>query len=187
MLLSSIGRPERWPPLLVAVALAAAGCGDDASGDDAGQRIETEVVALCDSVVALHSSIIDSVNEMSSKEVDADPPERAVLLADGIDDMIALAEAAAVPTEPAALTIGLADRRERILSELRAESEQFRDSYPTVTQDQRAGAVNRVFLLGEKLMSETEPKVTAETPDELVEAARRTRSCRFVIQLPPTG
>lgn len=176
--------------------IVAAGCsgaadtttGSDASTEDSAAtnpEAVTQVVALCDSVVALHSSIIDLVNDMSSREVEATPTDRATILADGIDGMIELAEQVDLATEPAALTGGMDQRREQAIADLRVEAEVFRSTNQSVEQDERGGAVNRVFLLAEKLMSETEPNITVETPDELIEAARDTRSCRFVVQLPP--
>ncbi len=175
---------------VLACALIVAGCGDSGDDGDPADELGTEeqaaaVADLCDSVVALHSDIIDSVNAMSSLEVAAEPTERAELLADGIDSIISIGEAADPPNVPSALTEGMEARRQQVLADLRDEAELFRSTTQAVEQSERGGAVNRVFLLAEKLMSETEPRVTADTPDALVEVARNTESCSFVLQLPP--
>lgn len=203
----------RTVTVLTALAVMAAGCGGpggveaepagesapapaEESGDEsaeasAGGPVVTadpeaaaQVVNLCQSVLDFHSAVIDSINDMSSLEVDATPSDRAVLLADGIDDIIELGETVELPTEPTSLTAGLADRKEHALADLRIEAEAFRSTTPIVEQDDRLGKVNKVFLLAEKLMSETEPKINGDTPNELIDVVRTTRTCRFVVQLP---
>ena len=189
-------------PLAIAVIAAACsagdvdvggGTGEDADGsrptagaaDPATAEEVAQVHALCDGVVDLHSDIIDTINTMSSAEVSATPEARAQLLADALGDAIALVEQAPVPEQPPGLTHGMADRRIDVLEEMALELEGFRSANQQVPQDQRRQAVNRVFLLAEKLMSETEPRVGPDTRPAIIEAARAYENCRFVIQLPP--
>lgn len=146
-----------------------------------------EVATLCQSVVDLHNEIIDAANDMSSREVGASPTDRAIILSDGFDRMIDIGAAADLPTDPAALTAGMEERRDQIVAELRTEAAAFRNTWRTIDQDERRSTVNSIFLHGEKLMSETEPRITADTPEELIDLVRNTDPCRFVVQLPPAS
>lgn len=189
---------------VLVLGLALAACGDTGQVSDVG-RVETgvnasatakaaasaadraEVAAMCEAVRDLHSDLIERANTMASLEVDASPAERAAILNHGLSDIIAIGEVAALPNQPASLTDGLEQRRQEVIAELRIEEDELLNKWETIDQADRAGAVNRVFLLTEKLMSETEPKVSANTPDALMVAAQETESCRFVMQLPPSG
>lgn len=161
------------------MALAACSSGFDEAPE------ADQVGSMCDAIVAIHSDIIDAANDMAAQEAAADPAARAAILARGIDTFADLAEAAGLPTEPASLVAGLDARREKAVADMRAEAAAFRAEWSTVDLDERAAAVNRVFLAAERLMSELEPRITPDTPDDVIAAARSHEACRFVIQLPP--
>lgn len=140
---------------------------------------------MCDGIVAVHAAIIDATNDVSSQEVGSDPTARAAILAGGLDTLADVAGAAELPAEPASLVVGLEARRAAAVADLRTEAAAFRSEWPTVAQGERAAAVNQVFLAAERLMSELEPRIAPDTPDDLIAAARSHDPCRFVIQLPP--
>lgn len=183
---------QRWGLAcsLVAIGLVAAACTDDATAppaSDEGPEAAAAVTTLCESVRDLHNEMIDAANTMSGLEVGAEPEERAVILADGLDRIIDIAESAELPTTPPELVVGLPERRRVIVADLRVEAEAFRHRWRKVEQDQRREAVNAIFLLTEKAMSETEPRITSDTPAFLVDAARQESACQFVLQLPIGG
>ncbi len=166
--------------VLLCTLTAIAGC----SGNNS-EAIGVQLVALCDQTRELHNAIADAGNTMAAAEVSAAPARRAELAAEALETMIAIARDATLPTEPAELTTGLAERRDAAVIDLELELVSFRSEWSEIQQDERPMAITRIFVLGERLMSETEPRISASTPDGVIEAIRSQSGCRNVIQLPP--
>ena len=165
--------------LLCILALIAACSGSKT------EEIGVQITALCEQTRDLHNAIAEAANTMAAAEVDATPARRAELAAGALEAMIAVARNTGLPTEPAELTAGLADRRDAAVIDLERELGVFRSEWSEIQQDERPAAITRVFVLGERLMSETEPRITALTSDGVIESIRSESSCRNVIQLPP--
>jgi hypothetical protein len=172
----------RYRRASIIVALASIGsfsCGSVVSDAEAEQ-----IAAACEQTRALHNRVTDAANVMAAAEVGATPADRATILAEGLDAMIAAVATAELPTEPASLVQGLTTRRDRVVDEMRSEAGAFRSEWPTVSGEERQRVVPLVFVWGEKLMSETEPRLPADADTALVEAIRAEQACRHVIQLP---
>ncbi|NNF55673.1 MAG: hypothetical protein HKN03_14660 [Acidimicrobiales bacterium] len=165
---------------LACLLVISSGCGDNSS-DETGQQI----AVLCEQTRVLHNSIAGAGNIMAAAEVDAAPERRAELAAGALETMIALARDATLPTEPIALTNGLAERRDAAVIDLEHELESFRAEWSQIHQEDRPLAITHVFSLGERLMSETEPRISTSTPDSVIDAIRSESGCQNVIQLPP--
>lgn len=169
-------------PLLLGLLCLLAGVS--ACGDSRSDELRTQIAALCEQTRDLHNAIADAGNEMAAAEVNASPAKRAELAASALESMIAIARDATLPTDPEELTTGLALRRDMAVTDLDNELIAFRSAWPEIQQDDRGHAIAGIFVLGERLMSETEPRVLASTPDSLIEAVRSEPGCRNVIQLP---
>ncbi len=165
---------------LLCVLIVVSGCSSNGA-----EEIGVQIAALCEQTRDLHNAIADAGNTMAAAEVKAEPARRAELAADALETMIGIARDTTLPTEPAELTTGLAERRDAAVIDLELELVSFRSEWSEIQQDDRSLAIARVFLLGEKLMSETEPRISASTPDGVIEAIRFESGCRNVIQLPP--
>ncbi len=169
--------------VLLAVTCGAVGCSS--SSDEAGRSSdEAEIEALCLRVGAIQNQVVEAGNAMSSAEVGADPVERAEILAAGLESMIDAVRQAELPTEPRELASGIPDRRDRVVADAETEAAEFRTRWPRVESDERGETVQGIFVVGEKLMSEVEPRIAHDTAPQLIEIVRATPSCRHVIQLP---
>ena len=142
---------------------------------------------MCDQIHGLHTAVIDAVNEMSSREVGVTPTERGTILAEGLDTIIGLVNDADLPTEPESFVAGLEQRRQDAVANAEIEANQFKTGWKVVEQEDRQRTVNQIFLIGERLMSETEPTVGDATSATLIAHAQANEQCQSVIQLPPPG
>ncbi len=171
-------------PLVPLLLLTASACVADDPVESVAPE-PTEIASMCDQVGAIQQRVVDAGNEMSSLEVGATPEDRATILADGLDRMIAAVRDAEIPTAPTELVAGIPARRDHVVADAELEAAAFRTDWPSVATDDRRSAVQLIFVIGEKLMSEVEPRVSNATPIDLIELARDTPACRHVIQLPP--
>lgn len=141
------------------------------------------VAVACQQTKDLHNEIISIANAMAIAEVEATDTDRAVILAEGFNAMIDATEVGVLPTAPALLVDGLSDRRSTVVAEMRVVADEFAATQTSVNADQRAGVVTQIFVRGEKLMSETEPRLGATAEDELIAAVALEPACQNVVQL----
>lgn len=166
---------------LVFAALLAS-CGS--SEVEATSATDETVAQACQATKDLHNEIIDVANAAAAAEVDASEAERAVILADGFDLMIDVAESGALAAGPVDLVDGLIERRVAVVADGRIAAAAFREEWVSVSSDDRGSAVSQLFVWGEKLMSETEPRLGIDADDQLIALVRNAAACQNVIQLP---
>lgn len=142
------------------------------------------VMQACQVTKDLHNDIIDVANAAAAAEVDASEAERAVILADGFDAMIDVAESGSLAVGPDDLVDGLVERRLAVVADARLAAAAFREEWASVSSDDRGSAVAQIFVWGEKLMSETEPRLGIDAGDQLIALVRTEPVCQNVIQLP---
>lgn len=165
--------------LLFAALLASCGSSEVEAALATGET----VAQACQATKDLHNEIIDVANAAAAAEVDASETERAVILADGFDAMIDVAESGTLAVGPVGLVDGLVERRAVVVADGRIAAAAFRQEWTSVSSDDRGGAVSQLFVWGEKLMSETEPRLGIEAGDRLIALVRNEPACQNVIQL----
>lgn len=144
-----------------------------------------ETASGCETLRDLHDEIADRFNEVAAIERDLAPGARAGSVADALDDIVELLEAAPAPEEPSAVFGNWEELRDSTVAEGHDQAAEYRAAWPEITQDRRAAAIPEAMLLVERWMSETEPPV----PDDpaILERLRADDACRHVLQLrPPT-
>lgn len=145
---------------------------------------ERTVAQACQATKDLHNDIIAVANAAAAEEVNASESERAAILADGFDAMIDAAESGMLAVGPGDLVGGLVERRVAVVADARIAAVAFRAEWASVSSDDRGSAVSQLFVWGEKLMSETEPRLGIDAGDPLIALVRSEPVCQNVIQLP---
>ncbi|MDH3707643.1 MAG: hypothetical protein OES57_16370 [Acidimicrobiia bacterium] len=156
----------------------AVGCASDGADEPSAESIS----ATCGTIRDLHNELVEIANLMSERELVADPADRAQILDDGLHDLIERVRLADLPDAPTELVFGLEDRRAAVVDEMTANAVAFRSEWAEVSTDDRAAAVPTIFIWLEKLMSETQPAVTSDTPAVVIELVAAEPACDHVIR-----
>jgi hypothetical protein len=174
---------------LVAMALSACGDSEPTSAEAASAETATMV---CGMLRRWNNEFSDSFNDTSDTITDQDDPDTANdVLADGLDQLIAIAEDHVAEVDGSLMLPPTAER-ERLLDELRsgadeavaaieAEREKAADLPPITVDDQR-GAIGGALLALERAGSVVEPAIGSYDAEELREAFAAEDGCEHVIQ-----
>jgi hypothetical protein len=175
---------------LLAGALAACGASEPTSAEAASAEVADVV---CATLREWNNEMGDELNRTSQAVTDDDDPTTAnSVLLEGIDELIALAEANRDEVDQ--LDLPDVHDREALLAELAAGTEQSVDELAherervaelePITVDRQAGALGGAFTSLEGALAVLEPEVARYRP-ELRDAFLADEGCRHVVQ--PVG
>jgi hypothetical protein len=189
---SNLGRAIRRAGafFVVAPVVASSACGDGEVTTTEAAAAETADI-VCTMLRDRNNELTASVNATARSITDDDDPDTAnAVLADGLDDLIEIAEDHVAALD--SLRLPATHERGRLLDDLRTGAQDGiaildgeRDevaALPPITVDRQRGAIGGVFMALEGAQAALEPAIVRYDDEVLRQAFADDEDCRHVVQ-----